>query len=87
MVTAIQEFFCPSSKHWPPFMRINPVLNWAYRDIWAYLRHLDATVCPLYNKGFTSLGSVDDTAPNPALLRSDGSFAPAHELGGPFLLP
>lgn len=66
-------------------MRINPVLNWAYRDVWAYLRQLDALVCPLYYKGYTSLGSTQDTEPNPALLRSDGTFAPAHELSGTVL--
>lgn len=63
-------------------MRINPVLNWAYRDVWVYLRQLDARVCPLYYQGYTSLGSTQDTEPNPALLRSDGTFAPAHELSG-----
>lgn len=25
-----QEYFCPSSAGWPPFMRINPILDWNY---------------------------------------------------------
>lgn len=77
-----QDFFCPSSKGWPPFMRINPVLNWAYRDVWEYLHLHDVPVCPLYYQGYTSLGSTSDTTPNPSLLRSDGTYAPAHELAG-----
>jgi Phosphoadenosine phosphosulfate reductase family/Probable molybdopterin binding domain len=78
----LQDFFCPSSKGWPPFMRINPVLNWAYRDVWEYLSHTGARVCPLYHRGYTSLGSTQDTAPNPSLRRTDGTYAPAHELAG-----
>ena len=23
-----QETFCPSSEGWPPFMRVNPILDW-----------------------------------------------------------
>lgn len=77
-----QEFFCPSSRGWPPFMRINPVLNWTYSDVWRYLRDASASYCCLYDKGYTSLGSVRDTKPNSALLRPDGTYAPAHELSG-----
>ena len=77
-----QEFFCPSSRGWPPFMRINPVLNWTYGDVWQYLRDSRASYCSLYDRGYTSLGSVRDTKPNSALLRPDGTYAPAHELSG-----
>eukprot|EP00892_Ulva_mutabilis_P011592 jgi/Ulvmu1/8805/UM048_0060.1 len=75
-----QDFFCPSSKGWPPFLRVNPVLNWAYSDVWAYLRSIEASYCSLYLEGYTSLGSTKNTAPNSSLRRSDGTFAPAYML-------
>lgn len=77
-----QDFFCPSSEGWPPFMRVNPILNWAYEDVWAYLRAAGAQHCELYDRGYTSLGSVATTAPNSALRRTDGTYAPACKLAG-----
>jgi FAD synthetase len=78
----LQDFFCPSSNGWPPFMRINPLLNWAYEDVWAYLRAIGAKHCKLYDQGYTSLGSIGNTAPNSALRRTDGTYAPAYKLAG-----
>ena len=75
-----QAEFCPSSPGWPPFLRVNPILDWGFGDVWAFLDGLGAPSCPLYSHGFTSLGSVGSTAPNAALLRPDGSYAPAREL-------
>ena len=75
-----QAAFCPSSQGWPPFMRVNPVLDWAYGDVWRFLDAVRAPYCALYDRGFTSLGSVPSTRPNSALRRPDGGYAPAREL-------
>lgn len=62
-----QEQFSPSSTGWPPFMRVNPILDWSYRDVWAFLLACQAPYCKLYDEGYTSIGSVHDTIPNGAL--------------------
>lgn len=74
------ECFSPSSDGWPPFMRINPILDWSYSHIWTLLRAFGLPYCRLYDEGYTSLGSVSTTLRNPALRRPDGSYSPAHEL-------
>lgn len=50
--------------------------------IWIqFIRHLEIPFCSLYNKGFTSLGGMTDTHPNPALADVDATnFRPAYEL-------
>jgi FAD synthetase len=65
--SAGQEKFCPSSSWMPPFMRINPILDWDYGHIWHFLRTFQLSYCHLYDKGYTSLGKVKDTLPNPSL--------------------
>jgi 3'-phosphoadenosine 5'-phosphosulfate sulfotransferase (PAPS reductase)/FAD synthetase len=61
---ADQQPFCPSSRGWPPFMRINPILDWGYADVWAFLCGVGLAYCSLYDQGYTSIGSVHNTQPN-----------------------
>ena len=77
-----QETFCPSSEGWPPFMRINPVLDWSYSEVWRFLLECQVEYCSLYDLGFTSIGSTKDTVPNANLLinKEEGTYAPAYKL-------
>jgi len=77
---ATLEHFTPCTKGWPNIIRVNPILDWSYRTIWAFLRILHLPYCKLYDEGYTSLGSVSTTTKHPALLSTDGVARPAHEL-------
>ncbi|KAJ8127360.1 hypothetical protein O1611_g6276 [Lasiodiplodia mahajangana] len=76
--------FDPTDGGWPDFMRVHPVIDWHYAEIWAFIRHLEIPYCPLYDQGYTSLGGTKDTQPNPNLKKQDkkGGFLPAYELVG-----
>lgn len=72
------EHFEPSSVGWPPFMRVNAILDWTYGDVWRFLRRWRLPYAPIYDRGYTSLGGVSNTVANPKLLRPDGNYAPAY---------
>lgn len=75
------EHFEPSSPGWPRFMRVNPILTWDYHDVWKFLRKFSLPYCEMYDRGYTSIGSVPTTIPNPALCCTDNdgqvSYKPA----------
>ncbi|CAI9783160.1 unnamed protein product [Fraxinus pennsylvanica] len=81
-----QEQFSPSSPGWPPFMRVNPILDWSYRDIWAFLLTCKVRYCSLYDQGYTSIGSIHDTVPN-ALLSIGNSNNGEEKFKPAYLLP
>ncbi len=49
--TIDMEHFEPSSKGWPAFMRINPILKWHYGHVWGFLRKAQLEYCSLYDDG------------------------------------
>lgn len=61
-------------------MRVNPILDWDYHDVWDFLQAASLPYCKLYDEGYTSVGSIKNTVPNSALMREDGTYAPAHLL-------
>ncbi|KAJ5488492.1 FAD synthase [Penicillium diatomitis] len=72
--------FDQTDHGWPDFMRIHPVIDWHYAEIWAFIRHLGLTYCSLYDMGYTSLGGTSDTHPNPRLRKvsETGSLSGGH---------
>nr|POE71889.1 putative fad synthase [Quercus suber] len=78
---AALQHFDPTDNSWPTFMRIHPVIDWHYQDVWMFIRALGVPYCRLYDMGYTSLGGTTDTHPNPALKQGGGEgFRPAYEL-------
>ncbi|USW57063.1 Putative phosphoadenosine phosphosulfate reductase, rossmann-like alpha/beta/alpha sandwich [Septoria linicola] len=78
--------FDPTDGGWPAFVRIHPVIDWHYADVWGFIKEVGVEYCELYDMGYTSLGGTDDTHPNPALKvdgEGEGSevrYRPAYEL-------
>ncbi|CDO92620.1 unnamed protein product [Kluyveromyces dobzhanskii CBS 2104] len=52
---------------WPQFYRLQPLLHWNLSQIWSFLLYSGEEMCGLYEMGFTSLGSVNNTVRNPYL--------------------
>ena len=79
-----QGHFAPTDGDWPSVIRVNPVLDWSYHDIWAFIRGLSVPYPTLYDRGYTSLGSRNNTLPNPNLAFQDNKgqtlYRPAYEL-------
>jgi len=80
------KYFDPTDRGWPSFMRLHPVIDWHYAEIWTFIRHLEIPYCSLYDSGYTSLGGTTDTHPNPALKAQENGesaskdYRPAYEL-------
>lgn len=71
---------------WPDFVRVHPVIDWHYVEVWAFIKHLGVEYCELYDQGYTSLGGKGDTKPNPMLKKEgcgeggEAQYRPAYEL-------
>ncbi|XP_053951574.1 FAD synthase [Anastrepha ludens] len=65
------NFMQVTDPGWPKLMRINPLIDWSYNDIWYYTFVRDVPYCRLYEKGYTSLGQKNNTTPNPHLRMFD----------------
>ena len=78
------SYFSPTDGSWPRVMRVHPVLDWSYGQVWQFIRGLCLPYPSLYDAGYTSLGNPDNTRPNPALKYQTDSgeerFKPAYLL-------
>ena len=63
-------------------MRVNPILDWSYENIWKFILDFEIPYCSLYNEGYTHLGNKDNTVKNPFLKREGDQYAPAFEADG-----
>ncbi len=66
-----------TDSDWPQVTLVNPLLNWTYGNIWSYIQVMNLKYCKLYDLGYTSLGSINNTVKNPALLQKDNTYLPA----------
>ena len=77
--------FSPTDSTWPEYMRCNPILNYSYKDIWAFLKEFHVPYCPMYDQGFTSLGGRERTVRN-ARLQYESSDTGSTEYKPAYLL-
>ncbi|CAE6500216.1 unnamed protein product [Rhizoctonia solani] len=72
------DFLQHCDPGWPNLLRVHPIINWSYVQVWEYLRHprLKVPYCHLYDDGYTSLGSTYNTFKNPALQISSPTSPP-----------
>ncbi|XP_075970213.1 uncharacterized protein LOC142972800 [Anticarsia gemmatalis] len=78
------NFMQSTDAGWPKIMRVSPLLNWSYHQIWSYILQENVPYCLLYERGYTSIGSVHNTRPNPTLAFVDPNgrttYLPAWQL-------
>ncbi len=61
---AKESIFSPRPNLVPQHMRVHPILFWKREDVKDYLTRFNLPHHPIYDKGYTSLGSTLDTSPN-----------------------
>ncbi|XP_056641728.1 FAD synthase-like [Diorhabda sublineata] len=77
--------FQMTDPDWPQILRVSPLLDWHYSDIWDYILFYKIPYCKLYDLGYTSLGNSSNTIRNPLLSYFDDKlnkevYLPAYKL-------
>ncbi|XP_045492905.1 FAD synthase isoform X2 [Colias croceus] len=82
------NFLQKTDPSWPQVIRVSPLLNWSYHQIWTYIHERNVPYCSLYDIGYTSLGNTYNTLPNPSLayhVNGHIAYRPAWLLTDPTL--
>lgn len=66
-------FTAQTDAGWPDFMRLNPIFDWTYHEVWEYILLRKIQYPKLYDEGFTSIGEKQMTVRNPH-LQSPNAF-------------
>lgn len=66
-----------STYPFPKFMRIFPVFNFTYNEIWRLILSSDFDYLSLYEQGFTSIGNKENTKINSFLFDNNRNIYPA----------
>ncbi|XP_014211826.1 FAD synthase [Copidosoma floridanum] len=76
------EPFSPTDSNWPAVMRVSPIIDWSYTQVWHFLLEHRVSYCSLYDKGYSSLGARSTTMRNPLLQdpKDPSKYLPAHTL-------
>ncbi|XP_034935850.1 FAD synthase-like [Chelonus insularis] len=76
------EPFKYTDPSWPKIMRVNPILDWSYSQVWQFILEHQVPYCSLYDQGYSSLGDRNKTVPNPLLKDPDNPsrYLPAYML-------
>lgn len=47
----MMDYFQQTDLNWPQFIRVNPILDWTYKQVWQFIRDLNLPYCSLYDHG------------------------------------
>lgn len=62
------QFLHKSTHPYPEFIRVYPIFHFDYEDIWRLILHTKIKYLDLYNRGYSSIGSVKNSKVNEHLL-------------------
>ncbi len=63
------QFFQPADikNGWPDSLRVMPIYQWSYKDVWDFILKNKLEYCPLYDLGYTYVGDRVNSIINPFL--------------------